>query len=246
MSGRAPPLADWKDGEAAAGLAGAGLGVAGVVPIALWEALAPPPFSRNALLPAARSAVVLGSGGRSLFEAFRRAPEHGAAGHPLDAYTERVVAEAARALEAVGIGAAAVHAHETRDGQLVDFVALARASGLGWPSRLGILLHPEYGPWMSLRSALLTTQELAPTPRQAGEGPCHGCPAPCATGCRGDAVAGAAFSVPRCVSVRRSDPGCALRCDARHACVVGPQHAYAAEAEAHHMRHAAQVLGLAD
>ena len=31
-------------------------------------------------------------------------------------------------------------------------------------------------------------------------------------------------------------PACATRCDARSACVVGPEHAYSAEQTAHHSR----------
>jgi hypothetical protein len=43
------------------------------------------------------------------------------------------------------------------------------------------------------------------------------------------------ISASVCYATQRTEPTCALRCNARHACVVGPEHAYAAEAEAHHM-----------
>jgi hypothetical protein len=39
-----------------------------------------------------------------------------------------------------------------------------------------------------------------------------------------------------CYQVRLTNPDCALRCDARSACVVGPEHAFSAEQVAHHSR----------
>ena len=44
------------------------------------------------------------------------------------------------------------------------------------------------------------------------------------------------IDVAACRVARASEPGCRLRCDARRACVIGPDHAYIPEAEAHHMR----------
>ena len=39
-----------------------------------------------------------------------------------------------------------------------------------------------------------------------------------------------------CFRTRILDRGCRLACDARRACVVGPEHAYSVEQEAHHSR----------
>ena len=44
------------------------------------------------------------------------------------------------------------------------------------------------------------------------------------------------FDVAACRATRVSESACRLRCDARRACVIGPDHAYSPEAEAHHMR----------
>jgi epoxyqueuosine reductase QueG len=221
---------------ALAALAEAGLGLHGVLARADWDARVPAPFRADAVLPGARSALVLGSGGRALFAAFARAPEAALAADPLDAFTQRVVGEAAARLRAAGASCAAVFAHEARGGVFADFVALGRACGLGWPSRLGLLLHPTCGPWTSLRAALLTDAALAATPPLPGAGPCPGCAAPCARACPGGALEAAAFDARRCGATRRSEPACAERCAARRACPVGAEHAYAPRAEAHHMR----------
>ena len=221
--------------RAALGLDAAGFNVHGVLEPQTWDARVPPAWQCSALLPGARSALVLGAGARALFRAFERAPEFGCEPDPLDAYTRRVVEAAVDRLGERDVRASAVWANEPLGGRFADFVALGRACGLGAPSRLGLLLHPVYGPWVSLRAAVLCDLPLAPTPALDGFDPCPGCPAPCASACHGSAVAPGGFDVAACAATRRREPACARRCDARRACVVGPEHAYDPGAEAHHM-----------
>jgi hypothetical protein len=216
------------------------MNVRGVLDAARWDALVPPAWQTRALLPGARSAWLLASGGRALFEALRRAPESALACDPLDAYTRRVAQETAATLREAGGRALPLLACERRDGVFADFVALGRAAGLGAPSRLGLLLHPEYGPWLSIRAVVLTDLALEATPERVGFDPCAGCPAPCRTACPSGAPGvpqrALRFDVDACRRGRAQQAGCRLRCAARHACVLGGEHAYAAEAEAHHMR----------
>ena len=189
----------------------AGLNLRAALPIATYDAAVPEPWRSAALLPSAGCAIVIASGGRALWDAFSRAPESSAIADPLDAYTRRVTEAAAAELEP---GARALFAFERRGGAYADFVELGRLAGLGAPSRLKLLLHPIYGPWMSLRAIVLARFEwnggLA-TP--LGFDPCRDCPAPCeATG-----------------------PDFTAR---RRACVVGPEHVYCDAALDHHRRHA--------
>lgn len=222
------------------GLDRAGLALLGCLSRARYDALVPPAWRAAELLPEARSALVVASGGRALFAAFRASREAQLDADPLDAYTRRVVEAAAARL---GAPARALFAFEQRGGGFADFVALGRAAGLGAPSRLGLLLHPVYGPWMSIRAVLLTSRSVPETPALRDFAPCDGCPAPCAEACHGSAVGPARFDVEACAAARRREPACRLRCDARRACIVGPEHAYDADAEAHHMRAAARWLG---
>src|SRR6185436_743028 len=73
----------------AAALDRAGLNLRAALPIARYDAAVPEPWRSAALHPRARSAVVIASGGRALWDAFARAPEFGAVPDPLDAYTRR-------------------------------------------------------------------------------------------------------------------------------------------------------------
>jgi epoxyqueuosine reductase QueG len=208
-----------------------GLDLRGCLAVDRYDALVPPAWRAQSLLPSARSALVLAAGGRALFEAFGASPEARRHRNPLDAYTRRVGEEVADRL-----AGRALFAFERRAGGFADFVALGRAAGLGAPSRLGLLLHPEFGPWMSIRAVVLTPQELPETRPLATFDPCRGCSAPCDRACRGAAVAGERFDIPACAATRRVEAACRLRCDARRACVVGREHRYADVAEAHHMR----------
>ena len=212
----------------------AGCNVFGCLSREAYDARVPEPWWASVLLPGARSALLIASGGRSLFEAFSRAPESGLAGDPLDAYTRRVIETQLAGLPAPS---RALFPFEKRGGLYADFVALARAAGLGAPSRLGLLLHPVYGPWWALRAVVLSEQELEPSTLLADFDPCPGCPAPCAAACPGGAIA-ESFQRATCLATRARESGCRLACAARRACVVGPEHAYTPEAEAHHMRYA--------
>lgn len=217
-----------------------GLNLSGVLSGPGYDERVPPGWTRCELLPQARAVLVLASGGRALWSAFCSAPEAGLSRDPLDRYTRRLVEEAAARLPGAS---RAVFSFEAREGRFADFVALARAAGLGSPSRLGLLLHPRYGPWMSIRAALLTEVELPETPADPGFDPCTGCPAPCAAACPASAPTPGGFDLAACTATRSSERDCALRCAARRGCRVGPEHAYAPEAEAFHFRAADRLRG---
>ncbi|HME73747.1 MAG TPA: hypothetical protein VKM54_28370 [Myxococcota bacterium] len=227
-------------GALGAFLCAAGFNALGVLEASRYNALVPPPFRLDLLFPLARSALVLGAGGRALFDAFERSPEAAFTRDPLDSYTRRIANHGAAW---PGLGAArSVFAFERRGGVFADFVALGHAAGLGAPSRLGLLVHPTYGPWFSLRAVILCERALVPTPELLGFTPCEGCPAPCADACHGEALAGARFDTAACLATRLREPACKARCDARRACVLGREHVYREPAEAHHMRAAGLLM----
>jgi len=215
-------------------LASAGFDALGVLEASAYDALVPSAWRTDRLLDSARSVLVLASGGRAFWDAFQRAPEARLECDPVDAYTTRIAAECA-AWPGLG-GARAALAFERHEGVYADFVALGRAAGLGAPSRLGLLVSPRFGPWLSLRAVVLCERALVPTLALAGFAPCEGCPAPCAAACHGSAVELAGFDTRACGDARSREAACADRCDARRACVVGREHAYDPSAEAHHMR----------
>ena len=206
----------------------------------------------GAWLSGCRSVVVFGSGGRALWPAFSAAVEAdprllSEQAHPLDAHVRRLVQ-----------GADAPHPDRRwafADGQqhpAVPVQALAEAAGLGWSSRLGLVLHPTLGPWLGLRAVCFTRETLPVTGPLSGPGPCAACPAPCTAACPAGALAEGSLDWRACLRHRRDAEGCPTRCDARAACPEGADHRYTAEQ--HHFHHSkasgraafAQAHGLAD
>ncbi len=223
-----------------ASLEAGGLNLAAGLSRERYDALVPDAWQSRALLPGAASVFVIGSGGPAFHWAARRARPD--AQHPLDEFCEELLTRAASKLELAGHATRAVFYWERRGGndlgpgRFADFVALARAAGLGAPSRLGLLVHPTFGPWFAIRALLLSEQ---PSPDSAGSDPrfdpCGSCPAPCIEVCPGAAVSRERFSVARCTRTREELPQCARRCDARLACPIGEDYRYDPEALAHHM-----------
>ena len=122
------------------------------------------------------SLLIVGNGGRALWSEFQRAPESLLREDPLDAYTARVLGEIARSVDppaAVGLY------WEQRRGDYLPMMKLAERAGLGSPSRLGILLHPDFGPWLAVRAVLYLPFAVA-SGNPLRFDPCSGCPAPCA------------------------------------------------------------------
>jgi hypothetical protein len=223
-----------------------GLNLVGAAAVARYDAAVPPRHALAALAPAARGAIVVGNGGGALWHAFRRFcadhPDVAALADPLDAYVERAVATAVRA----ALGSAALRVlHPFRfPAEPVSFQHLAACAGLGRPSRLGVLIHPTYGPWIALRAAVLVAADVeAPRPAD-GFDPCPGCvEQACMVACPAGAVRAAGWDVPACAAHRRrEDDPCAVRCHARFDCVIGREHRYPADAQAYHQLRARPAL----
>jgi hypothetical protein len=124
---------------------------------------------------------------------------------------------------------------EKRQDRYLPLVAVARRAGFGSPGRIGVLLHPVFGPWISIRGVLFLPDEV-PLREAPPFDPCTGCPAPCAGACHGAAVSEGGLDVIRCFRTKILKSPCRAACDARSACVVGPEHAFPPEQIAHHSR----------
>jgi len=222
-----------------------GLNLVGAAAVAAYDALVPPAYR---LGPAAgRTAIVVGHGGGGFWAAYRaRAAEDPAlAGraHPLDDFTAWIVEDR---LAPAMPGATAVLPFRPRTPP-VSFVHLAEAAGLGRRSLLGVLIHPEFGPWIALRGALLV-DAVARAPRPAaGFDPCAVCrERPCVAVCPAAAVTAAGWDPGRCIDHRLAhDADCRISCGARDACVYGRAHRYSPDALAHHHGRAFAVMAAA-
>ena len=225
-------------------LAPHGLYLLGTTEIAAYDAVVPPAWLLGPRAGVARTAVVIGNGGGAFWAAFRRRvaadPAAGRVSDPLDGFTRHVVGEAIAPLRDE-LGAARVIFPFELHPLPVSFVHLAECAGLGRRSLLGVLVHPEYGPWMALRAAILVPFALS-APRPAdGFDPCPTCvERPCIPACPVGAVGPAGWDVPRCAAHRIAAPDdCGSGCHSRIACVYGRDHRYPPDAQAFHQRRGA-------
>lgn len=259
-----------------AALLPAGLNLIASLPPERYDREVPDSFHLSKRHPDGKSLVVIGNGGRAFWDGFRayceshqdfarREP------HPLDAYTTMVIESALPLLlRSAGVGWRVLYPFDF-EREPVSFVHLGAMAGLAARSLLGVLVHPEFGPWIALRAALLLNVELEPTPVVPFD-PCGGCAGkPCITACPAGAVGERGWDVPACTAHRVGDglrvrgesdeppagrphpnplPGgegigsgdCMARCDARWHCVYGREHRYPADALAYHQRRALETM----
>ena len=230
-----------------AALAPYGLNLVGTTPIAAYDVGVPPPLGLRRLLPAAKTAIVIGNGGGAFWVAFRDFcrvhPEHEREPDPIDAFTCRAVETAIAATIDPGAPVRLLYPFRYPD-EPVSFMRLAECAGLGRRSLLGVLIHPLFGPWIALRAALLVSPILtAPRPAD-GFDPCPDCTErACMAACPAGAVTVAGWDVPRCATHRlRPEDTCAARCHARFDCVIGRPYRYPPDALEYHQRRALEGL----
>ena len=221
-----------------------GLNLIGTTTVTAYEALAPAQYQVAALLPQAKTLVVIGNGGGAFWTGFRAycdarpgyRQEHA---HPLDDYTVEII-EGALASSLEQSGAVYRYLYPFRFWtEPVSFMHLARAAGLAGPSILGVVIHPEYGPWMALRAALLIDQELHARPIAPGFDPCPACTErACMAACPAGAVGvEKGWDIPTCVQHRLRVAGdCQDRCHARYDCVYGRAHHYSPDELRYHQQ----------
>ncbi len=225
-----------------------GLNLIGVASVAAYDALVPEAY-RLGGATTAHAAIVIGQGGGAFWSAYRdhvaRHPGWEARADPLDDFTTEIMErDVLRLARDAGV-AAELRLPFRASAPPVSFVHLAEAAGLGRRGIVGVLIHPEFGPWIALRGALLVDEDVS-APRPAAHfDPCPDCAdRPCIAACPGAAVHHPeGWDVPRCIAHRVAERAdCTDRCHARAACVYGRAHRYPDDALAYHQRRAFAVM----
>lgn len=226
-----------------------GLNLIAAIPLARYDAVAKPEVRAARHHPAARSAVVLANGGGAFWRAYSAFadanPRWRQRQHPLDDFSRFAIErDIATPLRITGAQCEAVFPF-AGEGARLDFVTLGKVAGLGGPSLVGVLVNPEYGPWMAFRGALLLEDELDAPGSALGFDPCPTCIVrSCIPACPVAAVRfPAGWDVYKCLEHRvEVEPDCAPRCHARAGCVLGPQHRYPDDELAYHQMRALQAM----
>lgn len=117
----------------------------------------------------------------------------------------------------------------------LDFLKLGQLGGAGVNSLLGVLIHPEYGPWISLRGAIITDLEFTHYNSPLNSfNPCPTCSKPCISACPAATISEKGWDWKACMNFRLSNDACATNCASRRACPYGKEHEYSEEQLAYH------------
>lgn len=193
------------------------------------------------LMPNAKSIILVGFSGRGFWETLREFLK----GNPefrdtredwIDEYTLLQFTTTSRILEEEKVTYTMSFPFGSA-GFALDFSKLGELGGVGVKSLMGILIHPEYGLWVSLRGAIVTDLEFTHYDKLLSAfNPCPHCSKPCISACPATTVSENGWDYVACMKFRLNDNTCRDNCASRRACPYGREHQYSEEQLAHHHR----------
>lgn len=185
------------------------------------------------ILPDCQSVIVIANGGPEMWEHFLHDIQKDPAiftqeDHPLDTWLqkhfERI--DPMPSSSRVWVRCAATD-------RFIDFRPLAIEAGLGHHSHMGLVIHPKYGLWISLRAAIFTTEYFEPIKLDT-ENPCVSCPKLCAQNCLGNAFTEKGWSISHCAEFHQVSSDCEISCQSRLSCPIGREYRHSSLAHHYH------------
>lgn len=209
----------------------AGINLFGLVDAARFDRCQPKERRLGNVLRGCGTALVLGTAGRGLLQNQAESssgPQNGEARALAAVRATAIASRAAGPCTLVLAGA----------GAPVNFARLGEAAGFGTVSPVsGLFLHPEFGPWLRVRAALLFPgQPFGAIPEASIADrfhPCCSCARPCLAACPAAALDGAGGQHAGHCEQHRLEGGCEQVCCSRHACPLGAAHRDAPEVPLH-------------
>ena len=179
----------------------------------------------------ARTVVLVGNAGPSMWAAFRRGGSFSLA-NPLDTWTRKLLTPLAKRFEGRAV-------YPFDGPPYHPFQCWARRADAVHSSPMGPLIHSEFGLWHAYRGAIILAERLAVPEPVSSPSPCDNCEArPCLATCPVGALELGKFDITKCTEHVTSGAGIECResgCLARRACPVGHKHIYSTDQAQFHM-----------
>lgn len=203
-----------------------GLNLFGLVDAARFDACQPREQRVARHLPACGTIVVLGTGGRAFWLQYAQANGNGPAPASPDGFAAAALRGVADLLTAAKVRCEAI-ALPASPGWSTG--RLGECAGFGTVSPVsGLLLHPDYGPWLQVRGVVLVEGQPFGPIRDASISerfqPCCACPRPCVTACPAGVHDGLGHQDLAACGSHRHAGGCDTVCSSRNACPLGSEH----------------------
>jgi len=218
---------------------GTGMNLLGLADGALFDLCQPRGRRARELLPSCETVLVLGTGGREFWQSAKAQGQVPTGKcrfrEPLRERTLRFARGVSNWLGDRGHRGLVVDPEACRT---LNFAQLGEAAGLGTISPItGLLLHPKFGPWVSMRAAILLPGfpfgcDFRGEVTSAFQ-PCMRCSKPCVSACPIGVYDGeGGMALDRCAS-HLHHGGCETHCAVRRACPVGSEESYEPAEEAY-------------
>lgn len=224
-----------------------GMNLVGAVDAQAFDATQPVGRRAREWRDSAGTILLLGTGGRSGWQALQERqggpPETPSPHqHPIDDWSAEVAQDLLTLMQEQGVRGCLVQPDAP---QALNFRQLAEMVGFGTISPvIGHLIHPDFGPWVSLRAALvLDASPFGPQPPSPTHEfqPCCACDRPCVKVCPAGTYDAGKLDLVSC-GTHRVGGGCSQGCESLRSCPVGAEHRYSPEEEA--FRHAYSLFGI--
>ena len=197
-----------------------------------YDKISSPKKESKVLLSGAKSIILAGFGGNAFWDQFKSFLDENPVFRKkhedlIDSYTMlhfEHISEMLNSEKNVVFMTAFPFGNQARD---MDFVKLGKLGGIGVPSLLGMLLHPVFGTWISLRGAILTNMEFSSYDKELSSfDPCPPCSKPCITACPANTISLNGWDWEACMRFRLDTDVCSLNCASRLACPYGDKNRY--------------------
>lgn len=168
------------------------------------------------------STVLLGNAGRTLWDVLEQKGLAGA--DPVDDFSISVATDY---IELLGMGTRAMIIYPSN--YQISLTKLAERAGWSFSTPMGVMIHPEFGPWFAYRAVLLVRPRLEASAPLNASSPCESCAdRPCQSACPSGAVGEIGeFALETCSRYRLLDESpCERKCLSRIACPVGTEYRY--------------------